>query len=103
MRRNPSASQACGSMPQRLAVSISVNIAAARSPPRSEPANSQALRPIAIARSFCPCREEVEAHYRWHALYGRRVRRQYIEQRAVGDVVHVEVTPGVVIVVAAWL
>jgi len=34
-----------------LAVSISVNIAAARSPPRSEPANSRALRPIAMPRS----------------------------------------------------
>ena len=31
------------------------------------------------------------------------IRRQYIEQRAAGDVVHVEVAPGVVIVVAAWM
>jgi hypothetical protein len=38
-------------MPLSLAVSISVNIATARSPPRSEPANSQALRPIAMPRS----------------------------------------------------
>jgi hypothetical protein len=36
-------------------------------------------------------------------LYGRRVRRQYSEQRATGEVVHVEVTPGNVIVVAAWM
>jgi hypothetical protein len=61
------------------------------------------LRPIAIARSFCPCRHEVEVHYRWHALYGRRVRRQYAERRAGGEVAHVEVAPGVVIVVAAWI
>src|SRR3954447_6530718 len=47
--------------------------------------------------------QEVEVHYRWHALYGRRLRRQYVERRAGGDVVHVEVTPGVVIVVAAWM
>ena len=47
--------------------------------------------------------QEVEVHYRWHALYGRRVRRQYVEQRAGGEVVHVEVAPGVVIVVAAWM
>src|SRR5260370_23090558 len=47
--------------------------------------------------------QEVEVHYRWHALYGRRVRRQYVERRAGGDVVHVEVAPGVVIVVAAWM
>jgi len=46
---------------------------------------------------------EVEVRYRWHALYGRRVRRQYIERRNDGEVVHVEVAPGVVIVVAAWM
>ena len=47
--------------------------------------------------------QEVEIHYPWHALYGRRVRRQYVERRAGGEVVHVEVAPGVVIVVAAWM
>jgi len=47
--------------------------------------------------------QEVEVFYRWHALYGRRVRRQYSEQRATGEVVHVEVSPGAVIVVAAWM
>jgi hypothetical protein len=46
---------------------------------------------------------EVEVHYRWHALYGRRIRRQYTERRAGGEVVHVEVAPGVVVVVAAWM
>src|SRR5438045_882201 len=51
MRSSTSASQACGSMALSLAVSIRVNIAAARSPPRSEPANNQDLRPIAIPRS----------------------------------------------------
>jgi hypothetical protein len=45
----------------------------------------------------------VEVHYRWHALYGRRLRRQYGEHRATGDVVHVEVEPGVVLVLAAWM
>jgi hypothetical protein len=29
--------------------------------------------------------QEVEIHYRWHALYGRCVRRQYGEQRAGGE------------------
>jgi hypothetical protein len=38
---------------------------------------------------------EVEVHYRWHALYRRRLRRQYVERRAGGDVVHIEVAPGV--------
>jgi len=45
----------------------------------------------------------VEVFYRLHALYGRRVRRQYSEHRATGEVVHVEVEPGVVLVVAAWM
>jgi len=48
MRRSTSASQACGSMSLSLAVAIRVYIAAARSPPRSEPANNQARRPRAI-------------------------------------------------------
>jgi len=47
--------------------------------------------------------QEVEVFYRWHPLYGRRVRRHYSEQRANGEVVHVEVGPGIVIVVAAWM
>jgi len=47
--------------------------------------------------------QEVEVCYRWHALYGRRVRRQYVERRVGGEVVHVEVAPGVVIVVATWM
>jgi hypothetical protein len=47
--------------------------------------------------------QEVEVFYRWHPLYGRRVRRQYSEQRANGEVVHVEVESGIVIVVAAWM
>ena len=36
-------------------------------------------------------------------MCGRRVRQQYREQRANGEVVHVEVQPGIVIVVAAWM
>src|SRR5882757_3166442 len=47
--------------------------------------------------------QEIEVYYRWHAHYRRRVRRQYVERRAGGDVVHVEVAPGIVIVVAAWM
>jgi hypothetical protein len=47
--------------------------------------------------------QEVEVHYRWQALYGRCLRRQYVERRAGGDVVHVEVAPGVVIVMAGWV
>src|SRR5438477_408175 len=51
MRRRTSASQACGSMPLSFAVTIRVYIAAARSPPRSEPANSHDRRPSAMPRS----------------------------------------------------
>ena len=50
MRRSTSASQACGSRPLSFAVAMRVYIAAARSPPRSEPANSHARRPRAIPR-----------------------------------------------------
>src|SRR6185436_13349791 len=46
-----SASQACGSMPFILAVTIRVYIAAARWPPRSEPQNNHDLRPRAIPRT----------------------------------------------------
>lgn len=52
-----------------------------------------------IARISCPAQstehsahigEEVEIHYRWHALYGRFVRRYYGEQRRGSDLVVVE-------------
>ena len=46
---------------------------------------------------------EVEIQYRWHALYGRRVRCQRREQRVAGPVVYLETAPGVVIVAAAWV
>jgi hypothetical protein len=47
--------------------------------------------------------QEVEIHYRWHALYGRPVRRYYSEKRAEADVVVVEGEPGAAVVVAAWM
>ena len=47
--------------------------------------------------------QAVEVHYRWHALYGRRVRGQRSEQRGGGSVVYLETGPGVVIVAAAWI
>ena len=46
--------------------------------------------------------QEVQVFYRWHPLYGRRVMRQYSEQRTGGEVVHVAVEPGIV-VMAAWM
>jgi hypothetical protein len=45
----------------------------------------------------------VVVHYRWHPLHGRRLRRHYSERRVTGEVVHVEVAPGVVIVVPGWM
>jgi hypothetical protein len=50
-RARTSASQARGSMPFSLALSIRVYIAAARRPPSSEPANVQLRLPTAIPRS----------------------------------------------------
>ena len=51
MRASTSASQACGSMSLSLAVTIRLYMAAARMPPRSEPAKSHDFLPNAIPRS----------------------------------------------------
>src|ERR1700755_20193 len=51
MRANTSASQAFGSMLLRRAVTMSVAITAARSAPRSEPANNHAFLPRAKPRN----------------------------------------------------
>src|SRR5215472_17395818 len=51
MRARTSASQACGSTPFILAVTIRLNMAAARRPPRSDPQNSQDFRPRAMPLS----------------------------------------------------
>src|SRR5271157_5846853 len=47
--------------------------------------------------------QDVEVHYRWHALPGRRVRQLYAERRSGREVVVVEAAPGVAIVLAAWM
>jgi hypothetical protein len=46
---------------------------------------------------------EVEVHYRWHALYGRRVPLHYSEVRAGALLSYVEAAPGVVIVLPSWM
>jgi hypothetical protein len=51
--------------------------------------------------SFCPYRAGDRVPLSLARTLGRRVRRQYVERRAGGDVVHVEVAPGIVIVGAA--
>ena len=40
--------------------------------------------------------------YRWHPLYGQRVRRFQSERRASGELLHVELTPGAVTILPAW-
>lgn len=47
--------------------------------------------------------QEVEVHYRWHALYGRKVRQLYAERRSGREIAVVESEPGVAIVLAAWM
>src|SRR5206468_9690993 len=70
----------------------------------------RASRPGSRANDASPSRghsahvgQEVVVHYRWHPLHGRRVRRQYGEDRLTGRFVHVEAAPGVVTVLAAWM
>ena len=46
--------------------------------------------------------QDVVVHYRWHPLYGQRVRRIQGERRASGELVHVELTPGAVTILPAW-
>jgi len=45
----------------------------------------------------------LEIHYRWHPLYGRKVRIRDSEQRGSGCVVHVDDGSGAVTVVSAWM
>jgi hypothetical protein len=69
----------------------------------SNNAAERALRGIAIARSFCPYRAGGRGPLSLAPTLWAPSSAQYIERRAGGDVVHVEVGPGVVIVVAAWM
>ena len=46
--------------------------------------------------------QDVVVQYRWHPLYGQRVRRIQNERRASGELVHVELTPGAVTILPAW-
>jgi hypothetical protein len=85
-----------------LAVQISVSMTAARSPPQSESANSQDFRPRAISVILAHVGQDVVVRYRWHPLYGQRVRRIQSERRASGELVHVELTPGAVTILPAW-
>ena len=46
---------------------------------------------------------EVEVHYRWHPLYGRRLRVLSSERRASGPVIHVAVARGTVTILPHWM
>jgi hypothetical protein len=46
--------------------------------------------------------QDVVVQYRWHPLYGQRVRHIQSERRASGELVHVELTPGAVTILPAW-
>jgi hypothetical protein len=46
---------------------------------------------------------DVEVHYRWHALYGQRVALHHNEVRAGAWLSYVEASPGVVIVLPSWM
>ena len=47
--------------------------------------------------------QELEIYYRWHPLFGRKVRFRDSEQRGNGCVVHVDDGSGAVRVVCAWM
>jgi hypothetical protein len=47
--------------------------------------------------------DELEICYRWHPLFGRKVRFRDSEQRGRGCVVHVDDGSGTVTVVSAWM
>lgn len=47
--------------------------------------------------------QEVTVHYRWHGLYGRRLKVHGTKSSRAGAVVYVETAPGVVILIAAWM
>ena len=48
-------------------------------------------------------RKKLRSSIGWQSLYERRVRRQYSQVKDNGDVVHVEASPGIVIVVPACM
>ena len=100
-----SASQACGSTSLSLAASIRVYIAGGTSRRhRSEPANSHARGQWQSPGHSAHIGQEVVVHYRWHPLYGRRVRLQHAASSALGGrFVQIEAEPGIVTVVAAWM
>jgi hypothetical protein len=47
--------------------------------------------------------QELEIHYPWHPLYGRKVWYRASEQRGPGGVVHVDDGSGLVAMVPAWM
>ena len=82
IRLRTSASQACGSTLLSLAVPMRVYIAAARTPPRSEPQNSHDFRPKAIplsALSAALCRHRHNAAHADNRIMPRSGRNLLIQ------------------------
>ena len=103
MRASTSASQACGSTSLSFAVTISCTWRR-RAGRRDRSRRRATTFGRGQSRSHSAhVGQEVVVHYRWHPLYGRRVRRIQGERRASGEFVHVELAPGVVTIVAAWM
>ncbi|WP_157949123.1 hypothetical protein, partial [Neorhizobium huautlense] len=47
--------------------------------------------------------DEVEVHYRWHPYFGQKVVVRRVEERAIGQFLHVLGPPGVVVSIAGWM
>ena len=47
--------------------------------------------------------QDCVVHYRWRALFGQRVRLECVEHRAGSSVASVEVQPGLIIKISAWM
>ena len=71
-------------------------------PPRRSPRRSSYCDPWQSHGHSAHVGQDVVVRYRWHPLYGQRVRRIQSERRASGELVHVELTPGAVTILPAW-
>ena len=103
IRSSTSVSQASGSSPFSFAV-----LRSDERWPRSRPRLRLRRTTNSFFRLQLPVHSarvgaEVEVHYRWHALYGRRLRLHYSEVRAGTPLSYVEAGPGVIIVMPSWM